>query len=74
MFTPLQVPYAQHITLLVYTYEKLAHTYGSGRRGVFIFHPLVLGGCWTEQPSPKCSLLPVQVPNLDFCKNFSKEV
>ena len=42
--------------------------------GIFVFHPSVLGGCWTEQPSPECSLLPVQVPSSDFYKNFSKEV
>ena len=74
MFTPLQVPCAQHITLPICTYEKLAHTYGFGRWGVFVFHPSVLSGCWTEQPSPECSLLPVQVPSSDFYKNFSKEV
>ena len=74
MFTPLQVPCAQHITLPVYTYEKLAHTYGSGRWGVFVFHPSVLGGCWTEQPSPECSLLPIQVPAQIFIKKISKEV
>ena len=34
-----------------------------------------MGGCWTEQPSPECSLLPVQVPSSDFYKIvFSKEV
>ena len=33
-------------------------------------HPLVLGGWRTEQPSPECFLLLVQVPNLEFCKIF----
>ena len=41
--------------------------------GVFVFQTSVLSGCWTEQPSPECSLLPVQVPNSDFCKNFQKK-
>ena len=72
MFTPLQVPCAQHITLPVCTYEKLAHIYGFGSWGVFVFHPSVLSGCWTEQPSPEYFLLPVQVPNSDFCKIFQK--
>ena len=44
----------------------------SGRWGVFVFHLSVLGGCWTEQPSLECSLLPVQVPSLDFYKSFFK--
>ena len=74
MFIPLQVPCAQHITLPVCTYEKLAHIYGFGSWGVFVFHPLVSSGCWTEKPSLEYSLLPVQVPNSNFCKNISKEV
>ena len=72
MFTPLQVSCAQHITLPVCTYEKLAHIKGLGRWGVFVFHPSVLSGCWTEQPSPECSLLPVQVRNSDFARIFQK--
>ena len=36
-------------------------------------HPLVLGGWRTEQPSPECFLLPVQVPSSEFCKFFQKK-
>ena len=43
MFTPLQVPYAQHITLPVCTYENLAHTKRFWKMGRIRFSTLCLG-------------------------------
>ena len=41
--------------------------------GHICFHPSVLSGWRTEQPSPECFLLPVQVPSSEFCKIFQKK-
>ena len=43
------------------------------RMGRICFHPLVLSGWRTEQPSPECFLLLVQVPSSEFCKIFQKK-
>ena len=41
--------------------------------GRICFHPLVLSGWRTEQPSLECFLLLVQVPSSEFCKIFQKK-
>ena len=43
-----------------------------GRWGVFVFHPSVLGGCWTEQPSPECSCYLFKFPTRIFARIFQK--
>ena len=73
MFTPCR--YLVHSILLFSSIvNKLAHTWGSGGWGVFVSHPSVLSGWWTEHPSLECSLLPVQVPSSEFLQDFWKEV